>query len=100
MHNLLAVFSEINSIHQKDLNLGQCPNIDNRKSLSKFDDLSCILLPGLYFTDRYCTGRSVKYSIFGIVIQDFLLITFLLLIIMQNCVKVPFLEIANLERAN
>ena len=49
------VYCPTSATYQKHLKLGKCLEIDNRRSLSKFGDIAClirILQTVLYFTDR------------------------------------------------
>ena len=54
------VFCPINSTYQKHLKLGQCLEIDDRRPLSKFGDVT---LPSSHFTDRSVFYRPAFYRL-------------------------------------
>ena len=56
-----TVFCPTSSPYQKHLKLGQCLEIDDRRSLSKFGDVTW---PSLHFTDRSVFCRPAFYRLF------------------------------------
>ena len=54
------VFCPTSSTYQKHLKLGQCLEIDDRRSLSKFGD---VILVSLHFTDRSVFYRPAFYRL-------------------------------------
>ena len=54
------VFCPTSSTYQKHLKLGQCLEIDDRRSLSKFGDVTW---PSLHFTDRSVFYRPAFYRL-------------------------------------
>ena len=54
------VFCPTSSTDQKHLKLGQCLEIDDRRSLSKFGDVTW---PSLHFTDRSVSYRPAFYRL-------------------------------------
>ena len=54
------VFCPTSSTNQKHLKLGQCLEIDDRRSLSKFGDVTW---PSLHFTDRSVFYRPAFYRL-------------------------------------
>ena len=54
------VFCPTSSTYQKHLKLGQCLEIDNRRPLSKFGDVT---LPSSHFTDRSVFYRPAFYRL-------------------------------------